>query len=244
MSTPSKVQKSVETSEPVAVAVADGGAAAGGAGGRAGGAGGAGGGAAAGGANGAAAGSGAAGRQRWGTRQLASMAVLLAISVILSLVPNFPLMPVVDFIKYEYSDLPILIATFAFGTPAGLLLAALTILLNFMFGGAESGYYGMIMHFLAIGSYVVAAGLIYRVKKDIKGAIIALIAGVVAMTIVMIPANLIVTPLFMGGEPIREFVQSVLGLIVAANLLKGLITAVLVFLLYKRLSPILHGRTA
>jgi riboflavin transporter FmnP len=170
---------------------------------------------------------------------LAKLAMMLAISVICSFIPSFPVFPGVDFIRYEVSDIPLLIGTFAFGVPAGVILAALTILINFFLGGAESGLYGMLMHFIAIGVYIITAGLVYRAKKTKKGALIGMLCGILVMTLVMIPANLVITPAFMG-VPVEFVKPLIVTAIIPVNLIKGLITAVLTFILYKRVSPFLH----
>jgi riboflavin transporter FmnP len=173
------------------------------------------------------------------THLLAKMGIMLAIAVVFSFIPSFPMLPGVDFIRYEFSDIPLLISGFAFGTPAGLLLVVLADLLNFFLGGAESGPYGMIMHVLAIGAYVLTSSLIYRRHKDVKHALTGLLVGIVAMTVIMIPANLIITPLFMG-VPVAAVQALILPAIVPVNLLKGLLSALLTFVLYKRVSPFLH----
>ncbi|MDR0905081.1 MAG: ECF transporter S component [Oscillospiraceae bacterium] len=174
-----------------------------------------------------------------GTHRVAKMAMMTAIAVVFSFIPSFPILPSADFIRYEFSDLPILISVFAFGTPAGLAVAAVSILINALLGGAESAVYGMIMHFLAIGAYSAAAGLIYRSDKSRKGAIIGLVAGILAMTVIMIPANLFVTPAFMGA-PVSVIKGMLIPAIIPINLIKGAITAVLTLILYKRVSGFLH----
>ena len=180
------------------------------------------------------------------TMWLAKMGVMLAVSVLISFIPTPPILPAVPFIRYEFSDIPLLIGVFAFGVPSGLLLAFLTISLNFLLGGAESALYGALMHMIAIGVYIIVAGLIYRSKKSKKRAIIGLISGTLAMTIVMIPANLLVTPIFMkafmgSSQAVIDMIVPLLWkAIVPVNLIKGLISALLVFLLYKRISPFLH----
>ena len=173
------------------------------------------------------------------TRRIVKIAMMAAIALAFSFIPSIPVMPGVDFIRYEFSDLPILIATFAYGTPAGLVVAAVSIILNFFLGGAESGPYGMIMHFIAIGAYCVAAGLIYRHKKTMKSALVGMLVGIVVMTVVMIPANLFITPYFMGA-PRSMVVSLLIPAIIPVNLIKGLISAVLSFILYKRVSGFLH----
>ena len=173
------------------------------------------------------------------TSLLARMAIMVAVTVLMSLIPTIPLLPSVNFIKYELSDLPILISVFAFGTPAGFAVAALSILINFLFGGAESGPYGMIMHMIAIGAYLIPAGLIYHTKKTRKSAIIGMLVGVLVSTAAMIPANLIITPAFMG-VPVAVVKPLLATAIIPVNLMKGVITAVLTFVLYKHVSRILY----
>lgn len=173
------------------------------------------------------------------TSLLARMAIMVAVTVLMSLIPTVPILPSVNFIKYEFSDLPILISVFAFGTPAGFAVAALSILINFLFGGAESGPYGMIMHMIAIGTYLIPAGLIYRTHKSRKTAIIGMLVGVLVSTASMIPANLLITPAFMS-VPVAAVEALLLPAIIPVNLLKGIITAVLTFVLYKHVSKILH----
>ena len=179
------------------------------------------------------------------TMWLAKMGVMLAVAVLISFIPTPPIFPAFNFIRYEWSDIPLLIGAFAFGVPSGLLLAFLSILLNALLGGAESALYGAVMHFIAIGTYIVVSGLIYRSKKNKVRAIVGLLCGTIAMTIVMVPANLFVTPYFMNvfmGVPmtIKDIIPLLLPAIVPINLIKGLASAFLVFLLYKRISPFLH----
>jgi len=59
------------------------------------------------------------------------------------------------------------------------------------------------------------------------------------MTAAMIPANLLITPHFMG-VPVEAVVAMLPTVILPFNLIKVAIDGVVVFLLYKRLSPFLH----
>ena len=54
------------------------------------------------------------------------------------------------------------------------------------------------MHIISTSTLVIVAGVIYQKHKTRKTALIGLVCGVLAMTIVMIGANMIITPLFMG----------------------------------------------
>jgi len=63
--------------------------------------------------------------------------------------------------------------------------------------------------------------------------------GTLTMTFIMIPANLVITPLYLGVN--RAIVlQLILPAIIPFNLLKGLISGVLTLLVYKKISAFLN----
>jgi riboflavin transporter FmnP len=97
----------------------------------------------------------------------------------------------------------------------------------------------MIMHVIATGAFVLVAGLIYRKFKTRKGAIISLIVGGLSVMLIMIPANIIFTPLF-TGMPTKAIYAMLPFPITVFNLISVTITTVLTFIIYKRISPFLH----
>ncbi len=172
------------------------------------------------------------------TVRLAKMGMLVAISVVLVYFIHFPLIPAVPFLEYDPADISILIGTFAFGPLAGLALTVVTAVIQGTTVSAHSGLYGIIMHIIATGTFVIVAGLIYDRGKSRKTAVIALASGTVAMVVIMFFANLIITPLFMGAP--RSVVLQLMPLILAFNFFKALINSIITFLLYKRLSGFLR----
>lgn len=176
--------------------------------------------------------------QKNNTVRLAKMAMLVAISIVLVSLVHFPLFPAVAFLEYDPADIPILIGTFAFGPGAGLLLTVVTSVLQGMTVSSQSGLYGILMHIIATSVLTVVAGSIYRRHKTKKTAIVGLVAGTLAMVVVMCGANLIITPLFMGVS--REVVWQLMPFILAFNGLKAGINSVATFVIYKRISPFLH----
>ena len=72
-----------------------------------------------------------------------------------------------------------------------------------------------------------------------KWGLISLIVGGLCATVAMIPANLIVTPLFLNAST-EQVIGMILPVLLPFNLLKMVINTVIVYLLYKRLSPFLH----
>lgn len=166
------------------------------------------------------------------------MGMLVAISIVLVYFIHFPIFPAVAFLEYDPADIPVLMGTFAFGPLAGVMLTVVTAVIQGVTVSAASGAYGIIMHVIATGTMVLVAGIIYKRNKTRKGAVIGLVCGVVAWVIVMIGANLIITPLFMGVP--RNAVWDLMPFIAGFNGIKAGVNAVVTFLLYKRISGFLH----
>lgn len=172
------------------------------------------------------------------TLRLAKMGMLVAVSVVLVYFIHFPIFPAVAFLEYDPADIPILIGTFAFGPGAGLLLTIVTSVIQGVTVSAASGAYGIIMHIIATSTLVLVAGIIYKKNKTKKGAIIGLACGVIAWVIVMMAANMVITPLFMGVP--RAVVWDLMPFIAAFNFIKAGVNAIVTFILYKRISGFLH----
>ena len=100
-----------------------------------------------------------------------------------------------------------------------------------------SGLIGILMHFIATGTFVIVAGLIYRWMQSRKGAVMGLVFGTLAMTGIMIPLNLIFTVHFLGVP--TEAVVALLPVIIPFNLIKAGINSVATFFVYKPVSKIM-----
>lgn len=172
------------------------------------------------------------------TVKLAKMSMLVAISIVLVYFIHFPIFPAVPFLEYDPADIPIMIGTFAFGPAGGILLTIVTAGVQAATVSAASGLYGFLMHVIPTGTYVLVAGLIYKNQKTKKRAIIALACGTLAWTLIMIPANLLITPMFMGAP--REAIVALLPFIIGFNLIKAGGNSIITFFLYKRISKFLH----
>ena len=171
------------------------------------------------------------------TRKLTTMAILTALSVCFVALIHFPIFPAVAFLEYDPADIPILICGFAFGPAAGLVVTVIAAFIQGFTVSAQSGIYGIIMHIIATGAYVLASGLFYRKHKTKKLAAVSLLIGTAAMVVCMFFANLVITPYFMMGAVNKATVSAVLSLmpfILLFNLLKAGINGAITFFLYKR----------
>lgn len=171
------------------------------------------------------------------TKRLTQMAVLAAMSILLIYLIRIPA-PGAPFLEYDPADIPIFIGAFMFGPVGGLVLTGVVAVLQGLTVSSGSGIIGVIMHFVATGSFVLLAGNIYKRNRTRKGAIIGLSLGVVMMTGTMVIWNLVFTPLFLG-VPLEAVVPMILPIILPFNIIKAGINAIITFAVYKSVSKVL-----
>lgn len=172
-------------------------------------------------------------------RQMVTMAMLAALSILLVYMVRFPIFPAAPFLEYDMADVPILIGTFLFGPISGLILTVVVSLIQAVTVSAGSGWIGAIMHIIATGAFVLVAGTIYHKFTSRGGAVVSLILGSIAMTLAMIPLNLVLTVAFMGAP--REVVMGMLvPIIIPFNLIKAGANSVITFAVYKAVARVLR----
>jgi riboflavin transporter FmnP len=180
---------------------------------------------------------------KYDVNKLVKLALLSALSILLMMVIRFPIIPSAPFLEYEPGDVPALIGAFLYGPGAGLLITAVVSLIQATTVSAGSGWIGAIMHMVATGTMVLVAGLIYKRMHSFKGAVIALLAGSVGMTLVMIPLNLFFTTRFLG-VPVEAVKAMIVPIIIPFNLIKAVGNSALTVLVYKSVARVLRIETA
>ena len=186
-------------------------------------------------------------------RRLTGIAMLSAVAFALQFL-EFPIPIMPAFIKLDFSDLPELLAAFAYGPLAGVAVAGIKNLPL-----SSSMYVGELSNFLLGAVLSVAAGAIYKKHKTKRGALAAAVLSAVIMGLISVPVNYwIIYPLYYNvlGFPqaavldmyqaILPATKSILQALFIFNLpftvAKGLLCAALCAGIYKPLSPLLHGR--
>lgn len=191
------------------------------------------------------------------TRNLAVTAMLSAVAGLLMLVDFSLPMLIPGFVKMDISELPALLASFSMGPVYGAAVCLVKNLINFLLH-SDSGGIGELCNLLLGVAFTVTAGLIYQRHKTRKTAVAAALSGSVAMALVSVPVNYFISyPVYsklFGGldkiiaayQALNPGVDGLLECLVVFNLpftlAKGLLVSLLAFLVYKPLSPILHGR--
>ena len=179
------------------------------------------------------------------TRALVTAALLIAVGVVLvllwSIPPFSPFMTIgwmlgAPWLQFNPADIPTLLGSFALGPLYGGIIAVVRAgITNFAVG--SGGYIGFIMDASTSLVLAVVAGTIYYFKRTRTGAVLALLGGTLAMTLASVAINFFwAYPAF--GLPAGLALATALPF----NLIKGAINALVVYLLYKPLAPILHGR--
>ncbi len=175
-------------------------------------------------------------------RRMVQASLLTALAVILSIWPKFPIFPAVNWMKFEFSDIPVLLGGFALGPWFGLGIAVVKAGLNAVFTG-DWNYIGLIMNIVSTGIPTVVAALLYQAKKTRKRAYFALGLFLLVQIAAMIPMNYFVGSLnFMlfFGVPTyaasREAMAPLLGWVALFNLIKGSATVLVTAFVYKPLS--------
>ena len=193
------------------------------------------------------------------THNLTVAAMLSAVAFILMFI-EFPIpMLIPAFIKMDFSDLPALLGAFALGPVYGVIISFMKNLLHIVIKGTSTACVGELSNFILGAIFSAVAGYLYKHHKSRKTAIIGAVAGAVAMGVLSVPSNyFVVYPAYvqfyhMPLEAILGMYQAILpsaGSLIKClilfnlpfTLVKGLLDAVLCMLIYKPLSPILHGR--
>ena len=163
------------------------------------------------------------------------------------------------FIKLDVSELPALIASFAYGPVAGIVVCLIKNLIKLP--STSTAAVGELFNFVMGALFVGVAGMVYRFKKTRSGAILGAVLGALVMAIVSVPYNyFIVYPAYVVMyhlpldaiigmyQAINPNVNGLLNCLLVFNLpftfFKGMLDAVICFAIYKPLSPILHGRNS
>lgn len=193
---------------------------------------------------------------RFTTRKLTTLAILTAAAYILMFMEfTPPFVPV--FLKLDFSEIPVLLGAFAFGPLSAVMIELIKNLLHLPMT-ATAGV-GELANFLAGSLFAGTAGLIYRYMKNRKGAIAAMAAGTLVMTVFSslfnyffmidfyshlygIPMDAIIAMSSAVNRFVTDLKTMILWAFTPFNLAKGIAVSALTGLIYKPLSPILHGR--
>ena len=166
-------------------------------------------------------------------KKLTVLAMLCAVAyVIVALVR----IPVVMFLKYEPKDVIITFGGFLYGPIAALLVTTVVSFIEVL-TVSTTGWIGLVMNILSTAAFSCTAAIVYRKKHTLSGAVIGLLLGSIAMTVVMLLWNYVLTPLYMGMAR-ADVAAMLVPVFLPFNLLKSGLNSAITILLYR---PLVQG---
>ena len=196
-------------------------------------------------------------KQKFKTRDLTVIAMLGAICCVLMHV-DFPLPFMPPFMNFDLCGLVELIGGFAMGPLQAFAIIMVKILLKLATEGTTSAFTGELQNVMLSCAYVLPPVILYHRNKTKRTAMVGMAAGTVFCSIVAVFTNLfIIIPFYMKlmGQEMGYFIQmcaeanpmvqnaatlAIFG-IIPFNLIKCSINSLGAMVLYKRISPLLHG---
>lgn len=188
------------------------------------------------------------------TRKIAMTAVMAAVATVLMFISfKLPFMP--SFISLDFSELPALIASFTLGPLSGVAVCFVKNLVNLT--QSMTGGVGELSNFMIGSAFVLPAGLIYKKHRNLAGAAVGSVLGALFMALLGLISNYyIVYPIYTNLMPmeaimgmyqaINPSVENLWQALIVFNLpftfCKGLISAVVTLLVYKKLEPVINGK--
>ena len=198
-------------------------------------------------------------KRSFSTYQITVIAILAAIGSVLYKL-EIVVFPAVPFYKLDLSNLPILLGTFTMGPVIGAVTLLIKSSIGLLLTTTSQGV-GELADFLLGLMMILPVGLLYRRRKSRGTAVLGMAIGGVAATIAGVLLNyFVLIPFFAAlfGMPVDAIVAMGTNMIPAVdslwtfvwlvtapfNLIKWSVIALVTGLIYKPLSPILHGRKA
>ncbi len=194
--------------------------------------------------------------QRVNVRKITVTAMMGAMASVLMYI-DFPIPSLIpNFIKMDFSELPALIASFSMGPVSGVMVCLIKNLVHLF--KTTTGGVGELSNFVLGAAFVLPAGIFYRIKKTRKAAIISSSAGAVLMAVLSVFSNYyIVYPIYTNFMPmevildmykeINPRVENLWDALIWFNMpftfIKGMINVIVTVLIYKKISPIIKGKS-
>lgn len=169
---------------------------------------------------------------------------------------SLPLIP--QWLEINFSDLPALMAGFGLGPIAGGVVILIKCLLKLMLQGTSTAFIGDLADLLMGLAFVLPAAIIYKYKRNFKGAALGLAASILTFTLVGCALNYyVLMPLYIRlyfgsaeqayavaakvNKNITNISTYVMYAVIPFNIIKGTMVSALSLLVYKRLSRLINA---
>ena len=167
--------------------------------------------------------------------RLVGIGIFAALAIVISFLTSFIK---VGFLSLDAGDIVIILGSFIYGPVAGILMSLISSLFSLLYSGTL--FWGFVMDFASSAAFAFIASFIYFRKKSFNFAIIGIYSSVIAVTAIMMPLNILITPLYTGTTS-EQVIALIPVMLLPFNFAKCLFNGGAVLLLYK---PIVRAMRA
>ena len=166
-------------------------------------------------------------------KKISVVAMLCAVAYLCMFLFKFK----ISFLTFDFKDAFLAVISFLYGPVYGVISSVLVAFFEFI-SVSDTGLYGFLMNAISSVAFAGTCGLFYKYKHNFKGAVLGAVMAVLIMTVVMLIANWIITPFYMGVE--RSQVTAMIPtLLLPFNLIKGAVNMAVTLILYKPITSAL-----
>lgn len=173
--------------------------------------------------------------------RIAYISIFTAMSFALRFL-DFSILPAVEFLKFDFSDIFVLISGYALGPIAGVIVGVMKEVIYGIFF-TKTSFVGEVANIIILVPFVLLPSLIYKKHKGIKSVVFWIFVSCLMRTIWSFPVNYLLNfPVFVGfnwDKGMSMFLK-LWYWVMLFNLIKSIMLAVVVLLLYKSISRVIQ----
>lgn len=175
---------------------------------------------------------------RFSLKNLVQVSILGGLAYLLTYL-SVPILPMAPYMKLDFGDIPILLATVLLSTRSGLIVALLRAVLYFVFTGVSLiNLIGISALLIASLTIVLSVTLVNKLVQNNVKYVIMVLFETVMLTLVMSVLNyFVITPLYInltGFKLSFSLLDSVLYTVAPFNIIKGLFIGIVFVIVYNR----------
>ena len=162
-------------------------------------------------------------------KKLAGAGVFAAMAIAVSFVTSFIK---IGYLSLDAGDIIIVLASFIYGPGVGVAISLISSIAGFLYSGTL--WWGALMDFASSAVFAFTASFVYSRRKTFNFAIIGIYSAVVAVTLVMMPLNILITPLYMPVS-VDFVLREIPRMLLPFNFAKATFNGGVALILYKPL---------
>lgn len=162
-------------------------------------------------------------------KKLAGAGVFAALAIAVSFATSFIK---IGYLSLDAGDIIIVLASFIYGPGVGVAISLISSIAGFLYSGTL--WWGALMDFASSAVFAFTASFVYSRRKTFNFAIIGIYSAVVAVTLVMMPLNILITPLYMPVS-VDFVLREIPRMLLPFNFAKATFNGGVALILYKPL---------